>query len=209
MAKLWLADTASSPLLLLLLSFAFSLGSGNAEGSSNGLGDFPLLVFFFFVCVSPGFPSPVRFPLFVLPVSLPASLFLSPVLGPFSLWFRFLLCPLFFLVSVPCVIRLPLVLLWFFFLFFVQPCCSPVFWVFLWVLLCIFFGFVFCLSPPSLCFFSLFFPLFFLFFCSGFSSPFYRETCPSTSPAFAGLLFKLRTGSWARDVVHDLLQISC
>jgi hypothetical protein len=115
MAKLWLADTASSPLLLLLLSFAFSLGSGNAEGSSNGLGDFPLLVFFFFVCVSPGFPSPVRFPLFVLPVSLPASLFLSPVLGPFSLWFRFLLCPLFFLVSVPCVIRLPLVLLWFFF----------------------------------------------------------------------------------------------
>jgi len=45
--------------------------------------------------------------------------------------------------------------------------------------------------------------------CSGFSSPFCRETCPSTSPAFAGLLFKSRTGSWARDVVHDLLQISC
>jgi len=44
---------------------------------------------------------------------------------------------------------------------------------------------------------------------SGFSSPFYRETCPSTSPAFAGLLFKSRAGSWARDVVHDLLQISC
>jgi len=40
---------------------------------------------------------------------------------------------------------------------------------------------------------------------SGFSSPFYRETCPSTSPAFAGLLFKSRAGSWARDVVHDLL----
>jgi hypothetical protein len=38
MAKLWLADTASSP-LLLLLSFAFSLGFGNAEGSSNSLGD--------------------------------------------------------------------------------------------------------------------------------------------------------------------------
>jgi len=44
---------------------------------------------------------------------------------------------------------------------------------------------------------------------SRFSSPFYRETCPSTSPAFAGLLFKSRAGSWARDVVHDLLQISC
>jgi len=43
----------------LLLSFAFSPGSGNAKGSSNGLGDFPLLVIFpsasFFDCV----PSPL------------------------------------------------------------------------------------------------------------------------------------------------------
>ena len=39
-----------------------------------------LCLCFFFVCVSPGFPSPVRFPLLVLPVSLPASLFLSPCL---------------------------------------------------------------------------------------------------------------------------------
>jgi len=63
-------------------------------------------------------------------------------------------------------------------------------------------------SPPqSLCFFLCSSPSDPLY--SGFSSPFYRETCPSTSPAFAGLLFKLRTGSWARDVVHDLLQISC
>ena len=37
MAKLWLADNAPSPLLLLLFSFAFSPGSGNAEGSSNDL----------------------------------------------------------------------------------------------------------------------------------------------------------------------------
>ena len=36
MAKLWLAGTASSP-LLLLLSFAFSPGSGNAEGSGSDL----------------------------------------------------------------------------------------------------------------------------------------------------------------------------
>jgi len=63
-------------------------------------------------------------------------------------------------------------------------------------------------SSPRRCVFFLFL-LWFLLFCSGFSSPFYRETCPSTSPAFAGLLFKLQTGSWARDEVHDLLQISC
>jgi hypothetical protein len=142
MAKLWLADTASSPLLLPLLSFAFSLGSGNAKGSSNGLGDFPLLVFFFFVCVSPGFSSPVRFPLFVLPVSLPSSQFLSPVLGPCSLWFWFLLCPLFFLVSVPCVIRLPLVLYFH---------CSP---------------FLLPVSPLYICLFSVFYALLVSFFVS-------------------------------------------
>ena len=38
-----------TPRSFLLPSFAFSPGSGNAEGSSNGLGDFPLLVFFFVV----------------------------------------------------------------------------------------------------------------------------------------------------------------
>ena len=101
---------------------------------------------------------------------------------------------------------------------------SSLFWVDVFVLLCIFFlgcvlialflwvflvFWVLFFFPPSLCFFSLFLLRFFSPFCSGFSSPFYRETCPSTSPAFAGLLFKLRTGSWARDVVHDLLQISC
>jgi hypothetical protein len=54
-------------------------------------------VFFFFlsVCLL-GFPVQCVFPLFVLPVSLPSSQFLSPVLGPCSLWFWFLLCPLFF-----------------------------------------------------------------------------------------------------------------
>ncbi|KAJ6934690.1 hypothetical protein NC651_009633 [Populus alba x Populus x berolinensis] len=31
--------------------------AGHAEDSSNGLSDFPLLVFFFLVCVSPGFSS--------------------------------------------------------------------------------------------------------------------------------------------------------
>ena len=108
---------------------------------------------------------------------------------------------------------------------------SSLFWVDVFVLLCIFFlgcvlialflwvdcsvslglfgflGFIF-LPPVAVFFFSVSPPIFSLL-CSGFSSPFYRETCPSTSPAFAGLLFKLRTGSWARDVVHDLLQISC
>jgi len=49
-----------------------------------------------------------------------------------------------------------------------------------------------------LCFFSLFLGSFFgsSFFPllnSGFSSPFYREACPSTSPAFAGLLWNPRT----------------
>ena len=74
MAKLWLVDTASSPLILLLLSFAFSLGSGNAEGSSNGLGDFPLLVFFFCLCVSwvsqSSALSPVSSPCFVTCLSV-------------------------------------------------------------------------------------------------------------------------------------------
>jgi len=93
MAKLWLADTASSPLLLLLLSFAFSLGSGNAEGSSNGLGDFPLLFFFFCLCVSwvsqSSALSPVRSPCFVTFLSVFVSgsrplfpLVLVPALPP-------------------------------------------------------------------------------------------------------------------------------
>jgi len=103
-----------------------------------------LCFFFFSVCVSPGFPSPVRFPLFVLPVSLPSSQFLSPVLGPCSLWFWFLLCPLFFLVSVPCVIRLPLVLCFH---------CSP---------------FLLPVSPLYICLFSVFYAL---LFSSGFRSP--------------------------------------
>ena len=38
---------------------------------------------------------------------------------------------------------------------------------------------------------------------SRFSSPFYREACPSTSPAFAGLLWNPLMRSWARDMVHD------
>ena len=49
----------------------------------------------------------------------------------------------------------------------------------------------------------LFLPLIFDAPCYGFSSPIYREACPSTSPAFAGLLWNPRTRSWARDVVHD------
>jgi hypothetical protein len=35
----------------LLLSFAFSPGSGNAEGSSNDLGDFPLLLSLIAFCL--------------------------------------------------------------------------------------------------------------------------------------------------------------
>jgi hypothetical protein len=35
----------------LLLSFAFSPSSGNAEGSNNGLGDFPLLLFLIAFCL--------------------------------------------------------------------------------------------------------------------------------------------------------------
>ena len=83
-----------------------------------------------------------------------------------------------------------------------SPLFSPLIFLFLfWVYFSV-------LSPQKLLL-VLFFLLSFSALCSGFSSPFYRETCPSTSPAFAGLLFKSRTGSWARDVVHDLLQISC
>jgi hypothetical protein len=107
MAKLWLADTASSPLLLLLLSFAFSLGSGNAEGSSNGLGDFPLLVFFFFlsVCLL-GFPVQCVFPCsFSLFRYLPLS-FCLRFLAPVPSGFGSCSAPCFFLVSVPCVIGL-------------------------------------------------------------------------------------------------------
>jgi len=97
--------------------------------------------------MSPGFPSPVRFPLFVLPFSLPSSQFLSPVLGPCSLWFWFLLCPLFFLVLVPCVIRLPLVLYFH---------CSP---------------FLLLVSPLYICLFSMFYALLVSFFVSVPFSP--------------------------------------
>jgi len=116
-------------------------------------------------------------------------LFFSPVSG-FSSGFSFSSAP-------PCFRLSPLFL----------ACSSlSVFWVFLlWVLLQ-FFSLVFGPTNPPLV---LFFSSHFSAPCSGFSSPFYREICPSTSPAFAGLLFKSRTGSWARDVVHDLLQISC
>jgi len=76
---------------------------------------------------------------------------------------------------------------------------------------CIFllFQFVLCLSLFS-GFFSLGFvpvPPWFFPFSLWFSAPFYREACPSTSPAFAGLLWNPRTRSWARDMVHD--QICC
>jgi len=112
---------------------------------------------FFFVCVSPGFPSPVRFPLFVLPVSLPSSQFLSPVLGPCSLWFWFLLCPLFFLVSVPCVIRPPLVLYFH---------CSP---------------FLLPVSPLSICLFSVFYALLVLLFFLVFR-PLFSPKIPPVLP---------------------------
>jgi len=46
-----------------------------------------------------------------------------------------------------------------------------------------------------------------LLLCSAL--PFIELESLKTSPVFAGLLFKSRTGSWAGDVVHDLLQISC
>jgi hypothetical protein len=39
--------------------------------------------------------------------------------------------------------------------------------------------------------------------------PFIEPESFKSSPVFAGLLFKSRTGSWAGDVVYDLLQISC
>jgi hypothetical protein len=111
-----------------------------------------------------------------------------PILSPVLL-FRFLLCPLFFLVQSP--------VLFVFHSFSVSSVLPPVF--------ALVSGLIFFVSSPPVSVFLLWFSA----PCSGFSSPFYRETCPSTSPAFAGLLFKSRTGSWARDVVHDLLQISC
>jgi len=58
--------------------------------------------------------------------------------------------------------------------------------------------------------FALSFPVWFFFLlllCSVL--PFIEPESLKTSPVFAGLLFKSRTGSWAGDVVHDLLQISC
>jgi len=235
MAKLWLADTTSSPLLLLLLSFAFSLGSGNAEGSSNGLGDFPLLVFFSLSVCLLGFPVQCAFPCsfslfrylplsFCLRFSAPVPscfgscsapcffLFQSPVLSAFPSFFvsivlpfscRFLPCIFaFFLCFMPCCFPLvfgPLLsgfFLWFF--FFVQPCYSPVFWVFLWVLLqfspLVFgppkspTGFVFLLSPflPLLC------------------SAFYRaRACRKPVPLFINPW----AGSWARD--RGVVALNC
>jgi len=138
MAKLWLADTTSSPLLLLLLSFAFSLGSGNAEGSSNGLGDFPLLVFFFLSVCLLGFPVQCAFPCsfslfrylplsFCLRFSAPVPscfgscsapcffLFQSPVLSAFPSFFVSIVLP-FSCRFLPCIFA--------FFLCF-MPCCFP------------------------------------------------------------------------------------
>jgi len=86
-------------------------------------------------------------------------------------------------------------------------CFFPV--LFVWVFLPLAFPplfsgfFLWVLRAFFLFFFFLFFLLCFSVLCSGFSSPFYREACPSTSPTFAGLLWNPRTRSWARDVVHD------
>ena len=95
-------------------------------------------------------------------------------------------------------------------LFLYLRLCVPCFF-FLW------FSFSVCvcsspdLSPacPLCFFFSVFFvlcrswPFFFP------ALPFIEPESLKTSPVFAGLLFKSRTRSWAEDVVHDLLQISC
>jgi hypothetical protein len=106
-----------------------------------------------------------------------------------------------------------------FFLFFYRILFSPLLLCILFLSLGFFFLLLFwlqsCLCSCSV--FGLIFPslfcIFFLVdFCllhSGFSSPFYREACSSTSPAFARLLLEAtneivgkRRGPWS-----DLLQI--
>jgi len=130
-----------------------------------------------------------------------------------ALFFSPSLC-VFFLFCSEFLLCFALVLLYF-------PCfSSSVFWVFLRGSCLRFLSFFSSSSVfVRLCFFSpirpscFFFLLFFFFLCRSwlfFSAlPFIEPESFKTSPVFAGLLFKSRTGSWAGDVVHDLLQISC
>lgn len=76
------------------------------------------------------------------------------------------------------------------------------------LLVCLCFCCVYCFF--CLCFMGFFCLcwVFFFLWCAcvpspgvGFSSPFYREDCPSTSTALAGLLWNPRPRSWARDGV--------
>ena len=75
-----------------------------------------------------------------------------------------------------------------------------------WVLSLVFLWFF---SSSRRCVFSLFFPPFLPLFCSAFYRA--RELAPKTSPcyspAFTGLLINPRAGSWAKEVVHDRIEL--
>ena len=129
--------------------------------------------FFLYVC------APLYFFSSVSPLPVFSFFSLSPafekmVMLTLFLWVFLLRLSLFFFVSVPCVIRLPLPGSW--------PVCPSLFSrFFLWVLL-----------------------EFFFLPCSGFFFPFYRDPAACLQPVLPLQdCYLPRTRSWARDVVHD------
>ena len=155
----------------------------------------------FFYCCSFFFPCLLLVFLWVLLQFSPLVFGPKNPLSSSVSWLPSPASALFFFVSVPCVIRLPLVLC-----FQCSSSCSFSLFSYLPLRFCLRFSApVFCFVLPL--FSSLVPGLPPLLLCSAL--PFIEPESLKTSPVFAGLLFKSRTGSWAGDVVHDLLQISC
>jgi len=199
------------------------LHSAPAEDSSDngsGLGGFPLLLFFFlllcFFCFPVFFPPAPSSPFSFFPFwdcvgeeSFWSVLSNSPALDedydgkgpgaggwldPSFLWFCFfpVLFRLYFFLLISgssfsagtkTIARLILVSV------LLLPFLSFSLWIYAFFALSL------------LCFSSPLFP--------GSALLFIELESFNNSPVFAGLLFKSRTGSWAGDVVQDLLQISC
>jgi len=84
-------------------------------------------------------------------------------------------------------------------------------WVFALCVACVFlvFPLFFWVFLPCFCLRSLFFSFCMPLFCSAFYRA--RELAPKTSPcyspAFTGLLINPRAGSWAKEVVHDRIEL--
>ena len=130
------------------------------------------------------------------------ALFFSPSLCVFFFFFALNFCSVLLSFSSISPAFLPLfsgffsvVLAYVFSPFFLLRLCLFAYVSFLLFVPRVLFSFCFFCSLPFVAFFS--------------ALPFIEPESFKSSPVFAGLLFKSRTGSWAGDVVYDLLQISC